>query len=140
MGRYGIKTVCRAFVLILLASSGSILAKTLTIRLVEAHNRSAQVDASLSDVAVTLKRNLPYTGFRQLGGTGTLALPAGGRSGFSGGYTVSAKGHAKQCQVSISKGKKALLNSTVSMQGKSPMILGGFPSGNGKHLFVLKLR
>lgn len=140
MGRHGIAAQLGriAFIALLLPVAAT-AAQTLTLRLVEAHNRSTTTDAALSDVATTLQRNLPYSGFTHLG-SGTISLPAGGNKAFAGGYSIRATGPATNCAVEIKKNGKSQLKSTVSLRGSTPLILGGFPAGNGRHLFVLKLQ
>ncbi len=114
-------------------------AQQLSIRMVEADNQSEYIDASLSDVSSVLRRNLPYKRFRMLG-HGNSALPTGGNTSFPNGYSLIVSGPAANCAVKILKNNKPLLTTSVSLRGNTPLIVGGFPAGAGKHLFILNLR
>ncbi len=140
MDRHGISAfIAKIMIVAIMLPLSASAAQTLTIRMVEAHNRSEQTDASLNDVAPSLRRSLPYKGFRQIGSS-AHSLPAGGESQLSGGYKVKVSGPASNCAVTISKNNKSLLTTSVSLRGSTPLIVGGFSAGESRHLFVLKLK
>ena len=113
--------------------------ETLSIRLVEAHNEGEGMDAGLSDVASTLTKNLSYKTFSLLASR-RLGLPADGRAGLSGGYSVACRGEQANLHVTVFKRKEAVLDTTLNLRDGSPVVLGGFASKRGRVLLVLIAR
>jgi hypothetical protein len=110
----------------------------LTVRLVEASQSTAASSAALADVSAILSRNLPYASFT-LQGTQAMALPANQTVGL-GGYAVTCSGPSGELQVSVKRGSRVLISTILRLQGGVPVIVGGFPSANGKQIFVFSTR
>lgn len=133
------KIITKILILIacLLVWTGSTTAgeQKLTVRLVTASNESGN-NAGLEDVIGALKENLPYRSYT-LVDTGTVKLPATENVCKLEEYTIIFNGTHKNLTVEIFKGRKELLNTTISISKGAPLILGGFSEGNKKIVFVL---
>ncbi len=124
--------------LVLLTAMTTLARPTLSIRLVEASQRVATPAPELADVADILGRNLPFASFTLLD-TQTLPLPAD-RSVALGGFQVTCRGPRDELQVAIQRGGRVLISTILRLNDRTPVILGGFDSPNGKHIFVLTAR
>lgn len=131
------KTLILTVCLLVWTISATAGEQRLTVRLVTASNESGN-NAGLEDVIVALKENLPYRSYT-LVDTGRAKLPATESICKLGEYTIIFNGDHKNLTVGILKGRKELLNTTISVSKKSPLIVGGFSEGNKKIVFVLTL-
>ena len=93
----------------------------------------------IKDVIGILQQNLPYQQFALLS-SAKLTLPADNTVSGLGPYSVSCSGRQKSLNIVVSKGRSVLLSTTVSLRDGKPLVLGGFPSANGKHVLVILAR
>lgn len=110
----------------------------LSVRLVEASPKTSNSSGGLEDVVGILARNLPYTSFT-LQGEQTLTLPTR-QTVQIGGFTVTCTGTQQELQLAIQRGGRVLISTILRLQDSTPVIVGGFPSANGKQIFVLVSR
>ena len=113
-------------------------AKSLSIRLVHATQQPKASTRGLEDVAGVLTRSLPYNHFA-LEASGSLGLPAAGTASL-GGYSVRCDGPQNRVTIQVRQGKKVLINTTVSLRDKTPLVLGGLSASKGKLLLVFVAR
>tara|TARA_B100000609_G_C17021502_1_gene333921 strand:+ start:255 stop:674 length:420 start_codon:yes stop_codon:yes gene_type:complete len=118
-------------------SFASYAGDSVSLRLVEASNSSDIVSAELSDVAATLQKNLPFRSLKLLDSKMTAVPAANSRITMAGGYVIVCNGPQDKLQISISKGKKEMVTSTVELQDQVPLFIGGFPAGESRILLVL---
>jgi hypothetical protein len=111
---------------------------TLSVRLVEASPKPASSSVGLEDVVGILSRNLPYASFT-LQDSQTIALPAN-QSVSMGGFSVTCTGAQQELQLAIKRDGRALISTILRLNDGTPLIVGGFPSANGKQIFVLVAR
>jgi hypothetical protein len=112
----------------------------LGIRLVEANSRRGGMGPGLEDVAGLLRENLPFNTFR-LVSSGALRLPARGSTADLGsGLAVTCSGSQRNLSVTVTRGRRPLLRTTVALRDDRPWILGGFPGGDGKLIVILLAR
>ena len=137
MKRHSLSSFVLAALIIVCATTA--LADALTIRLVEASNSGRGVGDGLRDVAGLLRNNMPFSSYVLLD-TRQAAVPGNGIVTMQGGYRVEYSGGPGSLTVTIQRGGKVLLRSTVALTSVSPVVVGGFPSGNGKAIFVFTLR
>ncbi len=133
-----LRRTCLTGSLILLTALSGLAQSTLSIRLVEASQRVASPSPELSDVEEILRRNLPFASF-SLQAAQTLALPAN-RTVALGGFQVTCRGPHQELQVAIQRGGRVLISTILRLNDQTPVILGGFDSPNGKHIFVFVAR
>jgi hypothetical protein len=119
--------------LLLLAAGAQ--AGGLSVRLVEASNAPGNSSGGLDDVLPVLKRSLPYSNYRLAGST-SLHLPAKDESRQIGEYTVTCNGSQDSLSIKVTRGGQTMLTTQVNLHGGTPLVLGGFPSQNGKHVLV----
>lgn len=120
---------------------GAAHAQTVSIRMVEGYNSKdkATFPAELNDVKSLLQSNLPFNTYKLIG-SNAVKLPADQTANLGQGYSISCKGNQQSLAVKILFKNKVKLNSTVRLQPGKPLIIGGFSSGKGKILFVMKLQ
>lgn len=111
----------------------------LGLRLVEATNDNSGVAPQLADVADLLKRNMPFTGYRLLD-TKTLALPAKGAVEMKLGFSVRCTGEQNNLAVTVVQKRDVLLRTTAALEDGKPLILGGFPTTDGRIILILLVR
>jgi hypothetical protein len=111
----------------------------LSIRLVEASNSGQGTGGGLDDVAQLLKDNLPFDSFRLLASK-SMALPANGSVSLAEGIVVKCSGDQGNLDVTIERGRKERVRNTIELRKDSPFIVGGFPSGKGKTIVILRLK
>jgi len=123
-----------ALVALVCLACGSVFAgDSLSIRLV--HATANQSDAGgLQDVVSVLKRSLPYDYFRLVSST-SMPLPADTSRSLDG-YTVKCKGAQNALRITVTKGNRSLVNTSVSLRDGKPVILGGLPASEGKLILV----
>lgn len=110
--------------------------QTLSVRLVEASRATVASSPGLEDVGEILARNLPFASFA-LQGTQTLALPVANQTVGLGNFWVKCAGPAEELQVAVlTRHGKPLISTVLRLQEGVPVIVGGFPSANGKLIFV----
>lgn len=112
----------------------AVAGNTLSIRLVEARTGKPHQGPGLADVAGTLK-SMRYNQFT-LVGSRTVRLPAPATANRLGDYTVVCSGRQDGLQIVMRKGRHSLLTTTVRLRDGKPVVIGGFPAGNAKHLLV----
>jgi hypothetical protein len=120
----------------LLCISASALGGSLSIRLVNASNAGEGIDGSLNDVAKALKGQLPFKRY-QLVSSATASLPAGKAVSSLSGYKVTCNGPQNALAIRVDKGKRNLVSTTVNLQSKRPVLLGGFPGKAGGKLILV---
>lgn len=125
--------------LALIGLAGTAAAGSVSIRLVQASNEGSGVGGGLGDVAQLLQDNLKFKSF-QLVSSKSIGLPASGAAELGQGFTARCSGTADNLSVSIERGGKRVLSSTVQLQPGTPVMMGGFSSGNGKMIVILSLR
>ena len=134
-----------AVCLLLAALSTSVLASTVDVRMVEASTDSSAktpppFPAELRDIQGLLAGNLAFNRYRLLG-RGMIALPAAGRpTPLPGGYRMTAQGNQANLRITVTRGEKVLIRTTVSLPSGKPVIIGGFAAGGKSIFFVLNLR
>lgn len=121
----------------LMVCASAMAGSSVSIRLVKASNEQTGVDPGLSDVTAALKRNLAFEGYTLRAGT-TVSLPAAGTISTLGSYTVRCTGPKEALAIEILKGRNSLLRTTVNLRDRKPLVLGGFPDGAGRVLFVFR--
>ncbi len=123
-----------------LLGTGALAADTVSVRLVRASNSDTTIDHSLQDVAPALQKSLVFKSYRQVA-VQKLTLPAQGQSASLGVYRITATGSRDKLLIGIHQGRKALVNTSVSLKRGKPVILGGFPDKSGaKMIFVFVLK
>ncbi|MDZ4198754.1 MAG: hypothetical protein U1E27_05645 [Kiritimatiellia bacterium] len=128
------------FCALALLATAAPAAERLQIRVVEASMEESAADPGLRDVAAFLKENLPYRSFRLVDQT-TLALPApGNRVSLRPGFAVLGKGPQNRLDLTLEKDGRVLLNTVLSLRDGVPVVVGGFPGGRGRLMFVLVAR
>lgn len=132
-----LRTGWSAFLVIVFISTCGMAGNTVLIRAVEASNQTSGIAAGLNDVASALQR-MSYTGY-VIKGTATLPLPAGGSTGVAG-YSVSCQGPQNGMTITVKHGGRQLLSTTANLRDGKPLILGGFPSGQGIMVLILLAR
>jgi len=125
--------------LVLLGSLPAAAGGRLSVRLVEAHNEGTGVSSALGDLAGMLQRNLPYKRF-DLVGSGTAQLPGEGSLSLQGDVALRYAGASNALRVSLHRGGKRLLSSTIALAPGKPFVLGGFRGPRGRMMVVLILR
>jgi hypothetical protein len=125
--------------LVITGLAGTVMADSLSIRLVQAGNEGSGVGGGLGDVAQLLQDNLRFKSF-QLVSSKSIGLPANGAAELGQGFTARCSGGANNLSVAIERSGKRVLSSTVQLQRGTPLIVGGFSSGNGKMIVILSLR
>jgi len=109
----------------------------LSIRLVEATSDEKADAEGLKDIVAILKKNLAYSNYRLLASC-TIALPFADEieTRVLGDYTVKLSGPRDNLSVSIFRGNKRALKTTISLQVDKPFMLGGLPGQTGKLILV----
>jgi len=124
--------------LVCLTAGASLAGSSLSIRLVHATNQKQGSTRGLGDVAHVLKRSLPYNHFRLVASRGTR-LPAKGAVSLDG-YSVHCEGPQNKLRITVSRGGRRLVNTSVSLRDGTPFVLGGLPSSQGKLILVFVAR
>lgn len=130
--------ILSALCLLGLVAGPALAGDQLSIRLVHASNQQQGNAAGLEDVLPVLKGSLPYTHFR-LVSSSNIELPASGNATLDG-YTVQCNGPQNGLKISVLRGGKVLLNTSVSLNDGHPFVLGGLPSDEGKLVLVFVAR
>lgn len=133
------KNMLIAIVMICCTAAIGIAGGTVSIRLVEASNDGSEKDSRLSDVMPVLKRSLVFKKYSLIASS-SLKIPASGEAKSVGGYTITCKGSQRSLGIQVKKGRTSLLNTTASLSRGKPLVLGGFPSKNGRMILVFLLR
>ena len=134
------KHIARLAAILLIASTAAAWAgNTLSMRLVEASNGDGGMDSSLNDVASALRGQLAFKSYRRVA-SGSVPLPANKNKASLSGYTITCSGPQNALAIKISKGRSNLVNTTVNLRDGRPLLLGGFPSKNGKMIVVFIAR
>jgi hypothetical protein len=111
----------------------------LDVRLVEAHNEGTGASEGLQDVQAMLGQNLPYARFDLLHRV-AVVVPTPQAVDLTRGFTLSCEGAADALRVVLYQGGKRIVNTTLRLQDRKPVVLGGFRSPRGKYMIVLSLR
>ncbi|MGI5868086.1 MAG: hypothetical protein ACOX9C_01390 [Kiritimatiellia bacterium] len=125
--------------LLLTAAVGFAAQPMLNIRLVKLTGDGA-VTPGLENIAAIIRRNLPYAGCVLVDQQGCM-MPPNATLAFRRGYTVVCSTLPENAiGITIQKHRKMLLSTAVTLQGDSPVIIGGFGGGRrgAKHIFVLQ--
>ena len=128
-----------AIAMICCTTTISIAGGTVSIRLIKASNDGSNTDSRLSDVIPVLKRSLVFKKYSLIASS-SLKIPASGQAKQVGGYTVTCKGSQRSLGIQVKKNGTSLLNTTASLSRGKPLIIGGFPSQNGRMILVFLLR
>lgn len=127
------------FLCLLLTTAGYCQAgSSLSVRLVHASNKQPGNGAGLGDVIHVL-RTLRYKNYRLVSAS-SLRLPANNATTSLSGYSVRCSGPQSGLKITVSRGNRQLVNTTVSLRDGKPIILGGLPSGEGKLILVFVAR
>lgn len=127
------------YLLLLLGFAHGTHAAQLSIRLVEASREKAPPVAALSDVTEILSRNLPFASY-SLKGRQTIALPAN-QTVVLGGYALTCTGPPEELKVVVqNRHRRTLVSTILRLQPGIPVMVGGFPSANGREIFILVAR
>jgi hypothetical protein len=111
----------------------------LSIRLVKASETAkGGVDVQLSDVGPLLKKTLSYNTYRLIA-TGAQDLPTNGGTLKLGDLGISCRGKQSKLHLSVTKDKKELLKTDVSLRAGKPFIVGGLPSSGKDKLLLIFL-
>jgi hypothetical protein len=113
-------------------------AAALNVRMVQASNQKQPSDPRLQDVQAFLAENTPFTQFSVVD-QADMAV-AKGTVNLAQGFVLEFTPQGEQMAVRITQGGKEKLKALVTLQAKVPLCLGGFPSGNGKIIFVVIAR
>lgn len=132
-GPLGIILLCLS--LALSCQAGSVL----TVRLVEGLPANTGSPQGLEDVIGALKNTQMAASFRLLDST-TIALPAAAEAHAMGGLTIQCAGEPKNLSITVFKGGKQMLKTTLTLQDKKPFILGGLGGRRGKMVLIFLLR
>ena len=124
--------------LLLVAAAPCRAGRALSIRLVHAGNKQQGSSAGLTDVMHVL-RTLRYNHYR-LVSSSSLRLPANNATTSLGGYGVRCSGPQNSLKITVTRGSRSLVNTTVSLRDGKPIILGGLPSQEGKLILVFVVR
>lgn len=122
-------------VLALLAGVDAAQAETLRIRLVRASNAAGGTDPALQDVVPAMRGSLVFKSYA-LAGQKRLPLPADGTVTL-GAFQVSCTGPRQKLAIVIQRGSQRLMQTTASLKGGKPLMLGGFPDGSNQMILVL---
>lgn len=133
------KIILAGFCALALTIGVAFAGPTMSIRLVEASNAAKGVGAGLGDVAQLLGENLPFNSFR-LVAQQSLPLPANGSVSLADGIIARCNGTPRNLTVTIERGGKIQIQSTVELRKDTPLILGGLPSKNGKMIVILLMK
>lgn len=133
-----IRAALLALLIACLTASSSFAGSALSIRLVHATNQQQGSTRGLDDVAHVLKQSLPYNHFR-LAASRSMGLPANGAQSLDG-YSVQCEGAQNSLKITVSRGGRRLVNTSVSLRDGKPFVLGGLPSSEGKLILVFVAR
>ncbi len=133
----------RRLLLLAVALSGLLVlpvlaAQSVSIRLVHATNQSAPSTSGVEDVASVLSRTFPFNHFRVLA-SASQRLPANGASSLDG-YSVSCSGPQGALKITVRRGGRELVNTTVGLQDGKPLVLGELPCDSGRMFLVFVAR
>ena len=116
-----------------LASAG-----TMSVRLVHATDAEGGMDPRLSDISGILG-SLRFESFSLLD-SDTVRLPAEEvRIRMAQGYTLTCNGTQGDLAIEMNHNGQSLLKTTATLRRGKPLILGGFPTREGKIILVLKV-
>ncbi len=119
---------------VLLAGAGAVQAETLRIRLVRASNSAGGADPALQDVLLAMRGSLVFQSYA-LAGQKQLPLPANGIVAL-GSFQVTCTGPRQKLAIVIRRGSQRLMQTTASLKGGKPLLLGGFPDGANQMILV----
>ncbi len=122
---------------LLLGAASAQAGNALLIRLVRASN-TPNVDPAVQDVVQAMSGSFAFKGFSLKAQT-TVPLPASGESHL-GEYTVGCTGRQNQLSIRVTRGKRQMLDTVVSLVDGKPLVVGGFPAADGHHLLVFLAR
>jgi hypothetical protein len=112
-------------------------AATLSVRLVEATNDGSGIDGRLRDVAAAFG-DLSFNSYR-LVDAADFPIPAR-ETRAMGGYEVACAGELGGLMITVRLRGQELLNTSVSLRPKKPLVVGGFPSRKGRMILVFVAR
>ena len=111
----------------------------ISIRLAEASNSGRGSPAGMNDVSGIIKESLGFDSCTFVA-SAWIRLPADRQTRALADYSVVCSGPQNRLSISVQRGGKSLLKTNVALQDGKPLILGGFPSGSGKHVFIFLVR
>lgn len=110
----------------------------MSVRLVHATDAEVGIDPGLSDIAGILS-SLRFESFLLLD-SDTVQLPAeDARIRMAQGYTLTCNGTQDDLAIEMNHNGRVLLKTTAMLRRGKPLILGGFPTREGKIILVLKV-
>ena len=113
-------------------------AGTMSVRLVHASDAEGGIDPELSDISGILS-SLRFESFSLLD-SDTVQLPADdARIRMAQGYTLTCNGTQDDLAIEMNHNGQALLKTIATLRRGKPLILGGFPTREGKIILVLKV-
>ena len=107
--------------------------------MVEASNRGSGVDKGLTDVQELLTTQLPFNSF-QLIDKKEGSIPGNNVLAVKHNYFIQYSGSQANLNLVMRHGSSEVLRTAVQLLANKPLILGGFPSENGKFIFILIAR
>jgi len=113
---------------------------SMSVRTVTASQGKAVEDERLEDVLPLLKETLRFSSF-ELDGEYELAMTEGSQIALTDGYVLSLKQvQGKTATVNVTRKKKRIIQTRLSLRKDKPVIVGGFDApGGGKSIIILKL-
>ena len=133
------KTWCLAFLCLCAWTLPAMAGSSMSIRLVEASAQGKGDSSGLEDVVDVLKKNLPLPFYTLVDRT-RISLPANGKPLNLGSYTITCTGSQDALVIVVQQGARKLLQTSVKLDNKSPLVLGGFPSEKGKMVLVFVVK
>ena len=109
---------------------------SVSIRLVHASNNGEGLEKGLEDIGKILQSQLSFKKYEMVDHK-ICSLPADKTIKMTFGYLVKCLGTQDNLTINVSRKKKELLKTTVSLQDGKPLILGGFPGEGGRLLLIL---
>lgn len=97
------------------------------------------VSPGLEEVAAIIQRNLPYKGCEQVDQK-VCILPANATLVFRHDYQMALQSKESAIAVTITRKKRMLISTSISLKADAPVIIGGFYANakGTKHIFVFQ--
>lgn len=122
---------------LLLGAGVSQAGSELFIRLVRA-STIPNVDPAVQDVVQAMSGSFAFKGFSLKAQT-TVPLPTNAVVSL-GDYTIACSGSQKQLSIRVTRDKRQMVDTVVSLVDGKPLVVGGFPAMDGHYLLVFTAR
>lgn len=133
---------CASMVIVLLALAAvpATAAEQVHVRVVEGLMEGDRIDPGLRDVAPFLRETLPFRSFRLID-QGRVRLPSpGDRLVLRPDFVFRAHGPQARFSVTLERGGHPLVTTLLALRDGVPVVVGGFPSQQGRLFLVLVAR